>query len=270
MHLRLDGYCLVYTVALAGRPNEYERMFGKGREIMSEAQTVLKDEMAEPVSIDLTESAAIDRETLRHWLTGDQYAFQGIEFALRVTSFLGCHDALMVGCGQQLGHVDDSPQRRPDLHALGRELYGSPEFAGRRYVRSSKLLEEGALDTLTVIDTCDHLTEREINCLFAEANRVLKPRGYFIVRVPVGHGRATVSRRRAPAQRRAAEQGGGDSGRVAKLSREANGVRFRFKAFRRLLAESFDIEKSVNQPWPHLPGWFNSRRIMLCRKRDAQ
>jgi hypothetical protein len=270
MRLRLDGYCLLYTVALAGRPNEYGWVFGKGRGIMSEAQTVLKDDMAESVSIDLSESAAIGGETLRHWLTGDQHAFEGIDFALRVTSFLGCHDALMVGCGQQLGYVDDSPQRRPDLHAFGRELYGSPEFAGRRYVRSSKLLGERSLDSLTVIDTCDHLTQPEIACLFAEANRILKPRGYFIVRVPVGHGRATVSRKRVPAGSRAEEQGEGDSGRVAKLSREANGMRFRFKAFRRLLAESFDIEQSANQPWPHLPRWFNSRRIILCRKRDAQ
>jgi SAM-dependent methyltransferase len=237
---------------------------------MSEAQTVLNEELAEPVSIDLAESASIDRETLRYWLTGDRYPFQGIDFALRITSFLGCHDALMVGCGQQLGYVDDSPQRRPDLHAFGRELYGSPEFAGPRYVRSSKLLEEGALDTLTIIDTCDHLTELEIKCLFAEANRLLKPRGYLIVRVPVGYGRATVSRKRVPARSRAAEHGVGDSGRVAKLSREATGLRFRFKAFRRLLAESFDIEKSMNQPWPRLPRWFNSRRIMLCQKREAQ
>ena len=237
---------------------------------MSEAQTVLKGEVAEPVSVDLAEPAPIDRETFRYWLTGEQNVFQGIDFALRITSFLDCHDALMVGCGQQLGYVDDSPQRRPDLGAFGGELYGSPEFAGRRYVRSIRLLEAGSLDTLTVIDTCDHLTELECGCLFAEANRVLKPGGYFIVRVPVGYGRATVSRKRMAEARRADEPGVRESGRVAKLSRQTGGVRFRFKAFRRSLAESFDIEQAVNQPWPGLPRWFNSRRIMLCRKREAQ
>ncbi|MEW6342172.1 MAG: class I SAM-dependent methyltransferase [Pseudomonadota bacterium] len=237
---------------------------------MSEAQTVLGDELAEPVSIDLAESASIDRETFHYRLSGDRYVFQGIDFALRITSFLGCHDALMVGCGQQLGYVDDSPQRRPDLRAFGRELYRSPEFAGRRYVRSIRSIEAGSLDTLTVIDTCDHLTELETHCLFAEANRVLKPRGYFIVRVPVGFGRATVSRKRVPVRSDAAEKGEEGPGRVAKLSRAANGVRFRFKAFRRLLAESFEIEKATNQPWRHLPRWFNSRRIMLCRKHAAQ
>ena len=237
---------------------------------MSEAQTVLKDEPPEPVSIDLAESVSIDREMLRNWLSGDSYGFQRIDFALRITSFLGCHDALMVSCGQHLGYVDDSPQRRPDLHAFGRELYGSPEFAGRRYVRSSKVLAERSLDTLTVIDTCDHLTELELNSLFAEADRLLKPRGYLIVRVPVGYGRPTVSRKRVPVSSRAEERGAGDSGRVAKLSREADGVRFRFKAFRRLLAERFDIEKSVNQPWARLPRWCNSRSILLCRKREAQ
>ena len=60
-------------------------------------------------------AVSIDRETLHYLLTGDRYVSQGIDFALRITSFLGCHDALMVGCGQQLGYVDDSPQRRPDL-----------------------------------------------------------------------------------------------------------------------------------------------------------
>ena len=241
---------------------------------MSEVQTVLKDAMAEPLSIDLAEQASVDREraTFHDWLTEEGYVFRGIDFALRITSFLDCHDAMMVGCGQQLGYTDDSPQRRPDLRAFGRDLYGSPEFAGRRYVRSSQLLEDASLDTLTVIDTCDHLTEREIADLFAEANRVLKPGGHFIVRVPVGYGRATVSRKRErePARSRAVEQGVADSGRVAKLSREATGARFRFKAFRRLLAESFEIEQSVNQPRPHLPRWFNSRRIVLCRKREAQ
>jgi len=211
-----------------------------------------------------------DRETLHYLLTGDRYVPQGIDFALRITSFLGCHDALMVGCGQQLGYVDDSPQRRPDLQGFGCELYGSPEFAGRQYVRSSKMLEEGSLATLTVIDTCDHLTELEIHGLFAEAKRVLKPRGYLIVRVPVGYGQATVSRKRMPTRGSAAQPGVRDAGRVAKLSREANGGRFRFRAFRRLLAENFDIEKSLNQPWPRLPRWFNSRRIMICRKREAQ
>jgi SAM-dependent methyltransferase len=237
---------------------------------MSQAQTMLNDELAEPASIDLADSPSIDHEMFRHWLTGDRYVFHGIDFALRITSFLGCHDALMVGCGQQLSYVDDSPQRRPDLRAFGREIYRSPEFAGRRYVRSIRLLEAGSLDTLTVIDTCDHLTEPERNCLFAEAKRVLKPHGYFIVRVPVGHGRATVSRKRVPAGKRAPEQGMADAGKVAKLSREANGVRFRFKAFRQALAESFDIEKSANQPWPRLPRWFNSRCILLCRKRQAK
>ena len=237
---------------------------------MSEAQTVLKGEVAEPVSVDLAEPAPIDRETFHDWLSGEQNAFAGIDFALRITSFLDCHDALMVGCGQQLGYVDDSPQRRPDLHAFGRELYGSPEFGGRRYVRSIRLLEAGSLDTLTVMDTCDHLSELECGCLFAEANRVLKPNGYFIVRVPVGYGRATVSRKRMAEARRADEPGVRESGRVAKLSRQTGGVRFRFKAFRRSLAESFDIDQAVNQPWPGLPRWFNSRRIMLCRKREAQ
>jgi len=237
---------------------------------MSEAQTVLKDDVAEPVSVDLAESAPVDRETFHYWLSGEQNVFEGIDFALRITSFLDCHDALMVGCGQQLGYVDDSPQRRPDLHAFGRELYGSPEFGGRRYVRSIRLLEAGSLDTLTVIDTCDHLSELECGCLFAEANRVLKPSGYFIVRVPVGYGRATVSRKRMAEARRAEEPGARESGRVAKLSRQTSGTRFRFKAFRRSLAENFDIEHAVNQPWPSLPRWFNSRRIMLCRKREAQ
>lgn len=236
---------------------------------MSEAQTVLQDEVVEPVSIDLAESISIDRETFRYFLTGDRHVFQGIDFALRITSFFGCHDAMMVGCGQQLGYVDDSPQRRPDLRAFGRELYRSPEFAGRRYVRSIRTIEAGSLDTLTVIDTCDHLTELECSCLFAEAKRVLKPRGYFIVRVPVGCGRATVSRKRMPARSHAAEQDVGDATKVAKLSRETGRVRFRYKTFRRSLAESFEIEKALNQPWPYLPRWFNSRRIMLCRKREA-
>jgi hypothetical protein len=36
---------------------------------MSEAQTVLGDELAEPVSIDLAESASIDRETFHYRLS---------------------------------------------------------------------------------------------------------------------------------------------------------------------------------------------------------
>ncbi|MGF6720768.1 SAM-dependent methyltransferase [Paraburkholderia sp. GAS41] len=237
---------------------------------MSEAHTMLKDEMAGPVAVDLAESVSIDPQTLRHWLGVDAYACRRIDFALRITSYLDCHDALMVGCGQNLGYVDDSPQRRPDLRAFGGELYGSPEFAGRRYVRSSQVLAEHSLDTLTVIDTCDHLTEAEIHDLFDEANRLLKPRGHLIVRVPVGYGRPTVSRKRAAASSPTTEQGVSDSGRVARLSRATHGVRFRFKTFHRALAERFEIEKSVNQPWPYLPRWCNSRRVMLCRKRETQ
>lgn len=238
---------------------------------MSTTQTMLKREIAW--------STSRDQLTPPCEVAGDKFNFHEIDFALRVTSFRTCHDALVIGFGEQLGYAEDSLCRRPSLRAFGDEVYRTPEFAGRRYVRSIASIECGSLDTLTVVDTCEYLTELELSCLFAEVNRVLKAQAHFVVSVRVGLGRSGTSHRRIRPQARAGEPVVRDAGKAASRS-GASGVKvvdgrmnnpnFRFGSFEKSLAEKFDIEKAKNQPWVLLPRCLNLNRVMVCRQREPE
>lgn len=218
---------------------------------MSHTQTVLTDKPVWP--------ASFGQATFRYRFPDQPAASNGVDFSIRMTSFYGCHDALVVGFGEQLGYVDDSRLRRPDLRAFGREFYRSPEHAGRRYIRSIKMIEAASLDTLTVVDTCEHLDDAATHRLFAEAARTLKPDGCFIVSIAVGRGLSAASRQpRARAARHAHE---------AHADEVRSTTHFRLKTFTHSLNERFIIDAALNRPWSMLPCWLNSRRIMVCRTR---
>ena len=166
-------------------------------------------------------------------------------------------------------------RQRPDATLWAIEPYMT--ISDKHIVRHERMedLPFASVDVMTAFETLEHVTDQQLEMFIEQSSRVLKPRGYLLITVPIMYG-ATLPVKEASRMllhRKLGDIGLADMVRATcglRISRPANrlnshrGFDFRWLADR--VSSKFRIERTAYSPTAKLPWWLNSQAIYVAVK----
>nr|WP_128935750.1 class I SAM-dependent methyltransferase [Bradyrhizobium zhanjiangense] len=174
------------------------------------------------------------------------------------------------GTGLFLTGLGDS---RPDAKLYAVEPYMPASADTRiRYVSDFSGLSE-KLDLLVCFETCEHLSDDQLNAFLEEGAKSLRSTGTLIVSVPIMMGPVLLLKElnRAFLFRRKSDYSLSEliAGTFARpVERAANRLPthkgFDFRWLRQMISQYFTVEEEFYSPLP-LPWWANSQVFLVCR-----
>ncbi|SAK77386.1 Methyltransferase domain protein [Caballeronia hypogeia] len=166
-------------------------------------------------------------------------------------------------------------EARPDVSLIGYDLSMPSTSSQVKYVESLATVAARSVDVLTAFEVCEHLYDDELDALLADAARILKPNGAFVISVPIMYGLAIapkVSNRMIRSRSLKSEYS------PAEFLKAMVGIRverpadprdthkgFDFRELRDTVSQHFVIDETHTSPVPQAPWWMSSQFFMTCR-----
>jgi SAM-dependent methyltransferase len=177
------------------------------------------------------------------------------------------------GCGPGTFLRDLSAIRR-DVELVGYDPYAEQTFLEMRLVADLGEIAEGSVDLVTVLETCEHLTDSELSDLVIDARRVLRPSGAILVSVPIiGGPGLLVKEANHFAVHRHCEYSARElltAAFLGKPARRATDVRsshkgFDFRKLNSQLEAHFACQRTWLSPFPRMHWSVNSQAFSVWR-----
>ncbi|MBP0590984.1 methyltransferase domain-containing protein [Paraburkholderia sp. LEh10] len=196
---------------------------------------------------------------------------------LQLANLFSGHASVVIDFGTGQGEfLHRLGQMRPDVSLIGYEPYMSPIYPEVRYVESMQSVCDASVDVFTAFEVCEHLHAQELSQLMADAQRVMKPDGTFIISVPIMYGAAVVPKvlnwmiRHRKWQTEYTLFEVLKSAVGFKVARPSNPrVTHKGFDFRELISEVgqwFEIRQIEFSPVALLPWWLSSQCFLMCRQ----
>jgi SAM-dependent methyltransferase len=174
------------------------------------------------------------------------------------------------GCGPGR-FLADVGAVRPDVTRIGFDPYVELEFAGINGVANMNAVEDRSIDFLTVLETCEHLDDEELDVLIDVATRVVAPGGAILISVPIIGGPGLLAKEMNryfihrqcdySARELLLATAGRPVGRPANIRTSHKG--FDFRALKERLADHLEFQRGWLSPFPSLPAGFNSQAFTV-------
>lgn len=194
----------------------------------------------------------------------------------------GSATLLDYGCGQgRFLHelANDIKVTEPRVELLGYDPYQSAQFDGYRVVSEVAQIGPESVDILTILEVCEHLTERETDEFIEFALRVMSRNARLLVTVPIEIGPAVLLKEpsRCILHRRRPEVTASEFLRAAFVgtpARRAENVKnshrgYDWRATHRRFQEFFECDHIEFSPLPYDSWYGQSQVLMLFRNRTS-